>query len=289
MRKVIISVAPVGPKTPIIPEEVAQDVVKCVEEGAAICHLHSRDENGKLIPDTSMMVDTFERIRAKTDVVVQASTGGVSDMSIEDRCNPLKYWRVESASLNGGTMNFGESIYVNSFEDIRYCAKECYDRDILPEIEVFDIGMINNIKLVSEEQMFHHPIWYNLVFGHKGGMPATIDALIAFSSFVPKGQIWGVTHFGRMDWRFIGVAIALGASVVRVGFEDSDRLDAHTGAQYNWELIRQLASIIRQFGLETATPEEARKILNLSPVQPFEKGSSRKHKFDNVEEVDLYE
>lgn len=274
MRKVIISVAPVEANKPYDNDAVAEDVIRCVEEGASICHLHSRDKNGILTPDTSNMIDLFEKICSKTDIVVQASTGGVSDMNIVDRCKPLDYWRVETASLNGGSTNLGEAVYINSFDDIRYCAQACYDREILPEIEVFDIGMINNINIVSEEQLMRHPIWYNLVFGHKGGLPASLDALVAFHNFVPRGQLWGVTHYGREDWRFAAVALAFGATLVRVGFEDSYKLDENHTAKHNWEIVRDLASLIRTFGLEVATPEEARKILNLSPVLPFEKAKA---------------
>lgn len=291
MRKVIISVAPVEGNKPYDNDAVAEDVIRCVEEGASICHLHSRDKNGILTEDTSNMIDLFEKICAKTDVVVQASTGGVSDMNIVERCKPLDYWRVETASLNGGSTNLGDAVYVNSFDDIKYCAQACYDREVLPEIEVFDIGMINNIKLVGEEQLMRHPIWYNLVFGHKGGIPATPDALVAFRRFVPQGQLWGATHAGREDWRFIAVALAFGATLIRVGFEDSRALDAERNAKYNWELVRELKSLIKVFGLEVATPEETRKILNLSPVLPFEKSKTDRDaiiKARNVEGA-LYE
>ncbi len=197
--------------------------------------------------------------------MVQASTGGISDMTIEERCYPLEYWRVESASLNGGSTNLGEAVYRNSFDDIRYCAKMCYDKKIIPEIEVFDIGMLNNIKIVSEEQPFQDPILYNLVFGHKGGMQPTIEALTAFRSFVPKDHLWGVTHFGRDNWTFLAAAIAMGATVVRIGFEDSRYLDDHTQADYNWQLVERLVHLIHAMGKEVATPDEVRQMLHIAP------------------------
>lgn len=99
MRKVIISLAPVKAGTPIDRVALAEDVKSCVEAGAAMCHLHCRRPDGSLTPDTTEFIAEFEEILKRTDVVVQASTGGVSDLTIEERCNPLDYWRVESSSL----------------------------------------------------------------------------------------------------------------------------------------------------------------------------------------------
>jgi len=265
MRKVIISLAPVAGPSPVNPDELAKDVVKSVQAGAAMCHLHCKKRTGELTPDTCVIIESFEKICAQTDVVVQASTGGVSDMTIEERCNPLEYWRVESASLNGGSTNLGEAIYRNSFDDIRYCAKQCYDKEILPETEVFDIGMINNVEMVAKEMPFRDPVLYNLVFGHKGGMQPTIEALTAFRSFVPEGRLWGVTHFGRDNWTFLAAAIAMGATVVRIGFEDSAYLDENTTARYNYQVVEKLVNLIHSMGLEAATPQEARRMLNLAP------------------------
>lgn len=263
MRKVIISVAPVAGADPMDAERIAQDVAICVDKGAAMCHLHCKSREGALTPDTGVMINTFERILEKRDVVVQASTGGISSMSIEQRCYPLTYKKVESASLNGGSTNLGEHIYRNSFEDIRYCARMCYEKKILPEIEVFDIGMIHNIQMVREEYPFRDPVLFNLVFGHQGGMQPTIEALSAFRSFVPIGCLWGVTHFGRDNWTFLAAAIAMGAAVVRIGFEDSRYLEEGTMACYNYEEVERLAALIRSMGLSPASADEARIILKL--------------------------
>lgn len=263
MRKVIISLAPVQAGTPVDAAKLAEDVERSVKAGAAMCHLHCRKPDGSLTPDISYMTECFEKILERTDVVVQASTGGVSEMNIQERCNPLDYEKVESASLNGGSTNLGDSVYINSFDDIRYCADAVYRRGILPETEVFDIGMLNNMAIVESEQPFAEPILYNLVFGHKGGMQPTVEALTAFCSFVPKTALWGVTHFGRDNWTFLAAAVAMGATVVRVGFEDSDYLDENTRAQYNYQIVEKTAALICAMGLEPAAPDEAREILRL--------------------------
>ncbi len=264
MRKIIVSLAPVpGPAVPVDMEMAADDIVKSIDAGASMCHIHCKNREGMLTPDITLITELFEKIRAKRDVVVQASTGGISNMNIQERCNPLNYPGVESASLNGGTTNLGEAVYVNSFDDIRYCARVCYDKQILPEIEVFDIGMIHNINLVRKELPFRDPVLFNLVFGHKGGMQPTMEALTAFRSFVPEGCLWGVTHFSRDNWTFLAAAIAMGATVVRIGFEDSPYLEEGVDAGYNYQVVEKLVHLIRAMGLEPASVEEARQILNI--------------------------
>lgn len=263
MRKVIISVAPVAGSEAMIPNIVATDVAKCVEYGAAMCHLHCKTREGVLSSDINNLEETFEQIRKKTDIVVQVSTGGISNMNIQQRCYPLDYKWAESASLNGGSTNLGEAVYRNSFEDIRYCASSCYERKIIPETEVFDIGMIHNVELVRKQVSMRTPVFYNLVFGHQGGMQPTIEALMAFRSFVPSDAKWGVTHFGRDNWTFLAAAIAAGAVIVRVGFEDSKYLGENKMATYNYELVKYLAELVEKMGLSVASPEEARKIMNI--------------------------
>ncbi len=270
MRKVIISLAPVRAGAPVDKKKLAEDVEKSVLAGAGMCHLHCRRPDGTLTSDITDFIASFEEILARTDVVVQASTGGVSDMNIVERCNPLNYRRVESSSLNGGTTNLGEAVYINTFEDINYCAKASYDRGIIPEVEVFDIGMIYNIERSRRETAYRSPVFYNLVFGHRGGMQADIPCLLAFRSAVPANARWGVTHYGRENWEFLAAAIALGASVVRIGFEDSAYLAPGRQAQWNYELVKRLAELIRAMGLETATPEETREIMGMKDLRKKE-------------------
>lgn len=261
MRKIIISLAPVEAGKPIDKKALVKDVARSVGAGAAMCHLHCREAAGMLTADTTELWDTFDRILAETDVVLQASTGGISDMNIEERCLPLRYERVESASLNGGTTNLGEAAYINTLADIRYCAGEVYDRKIIPEIEVFDIGMIYNIRRTQTETNYRSPLLYNLVFGHRGGMQPDRQCLTAFLNAVPSDAMWGVTHYGRDNWEFLAAAVALGASVVRIGFEDSRYLGPGREAVSNYEEVEKLAALIRAMDLETATPKEARTIL----------------------------
>lgn len=266
MRKVIIALAPVEAGQPIDKEALVEDVVQSARAGAAVCHLHCRRPDGSLTADIRELSDTFLQIGARTDLILQASTGGVSDMTIEERCRPLNCPGVESASLNGGTTNLGEAVYVNSPADIRYCAGRIMEKGILPEVEVFDIGMIYSMERIRKELSYAEPFLYNLVFGHAGGMQPDIGCLTAFRNAVPAGSLWGVTHYGRDNWEFLAAAIAMGASEVRIGFEDSRYLGAGIGAKQNWEEVARLSALLRAMDIGSATPAEARQMLGIQPV-----------------------
>lgn len=263
MRKIIISVAPVAAGVKIDYPSVAVDIQNSIDAGASICHLHSRTNSGDLTDDPTAMNDCFEQVRTNVDFIVQASTGGVSEMDIKQRCKPLELQLVESCSLNAGSTNLGELVYINSFADIRYVTKQAMDKNILPEIEVFDIGMIQAMEKIVSEVNFTGKRLYNLVFGHPGGMQPTIECLIAFRSLVPADCLWGVTHFGRNNWDFLATAITMGASVVRIGFEDSNYLNENEVAENNYQLVTRLGELITSIGYQVATVDEAREILKI--------------------------
>ena len=267
MNKVIISLAPVSAAdTRVIPEEVAAEVVQAEKLGAAMVHLHVRDKTGKLTPDVTDFAETIGLIRKGSNLVIQASSGGISAMNMEQRCAPLfKCPLVEMTSLNGGSTNLGDAVYANSLPDVRYCATVAAEKRIVPEYEVFEIGMIHSICEIASQVDVSRPLLINTVFGHRGTMPATIDALVHFRHFVPKDALWGVTHFGRRGFDFLAAAIGMGADLVRIGFEDSKFLDPERRAENNLQLVDKLAALIRAMDREIATPDEARRMLNVQP------------------------
>lgn len=266
MRKIIISVAPVsGLEKILVPEKLAEDVIECSKCGASMVHLHVRDKNCRLTKDLSEFKKTVELIKAKSDIIIQASTGGISDLTIEERCAPLYYSLVETASMNIGSVNLGDDVYRNPLPEAKYCVNQIYENNILPDYEVFEIGMINSVLMLKTELALKDPILIDTVLGKVGAMPATYDALTCFRQFIPKDAMWAITHSGRTDFSLITAAISMGASVVRIGFEDSSVYEGDVMAESNAVLVKRLADIIRSIGFEVATPEEARKIFKLTP------------------------
>lgn len=264
MRKVIISVAPTSAQVKAIdPAELAREVLAARHAGAAMVHMHVRDSGGQLTADISLFKETVERIIRESDIVIQASTGGLSELTIEQRCAPLAYDKVETVSLNVGSVNLGEAIYRNPLGEVKYCVEQILENHKVPEIEIFELGMIHTVLELDEQFNLPKPIMFDLVLGHQGGAPATIEALIALRSCVPRDALWGITHARRSDYSIITAAIAMGASLVRIGFEDSDYLTEHECASSNAQLVAKIASIIEAMEFEVASPEDARTILNV--------------------------
>lgn len=263
-NKVLISVAPVSASDiHINPQKIAADVIACAKAGAAMVHLHVRDENGKLTPDLTILKKIVELIRKESDIIIQASTGGVSDLTIKERCAPLYYDKVETCSLNVGSTNLGNSVYCNPIPEVKYCVEEIIKTGKTPEIEVFEIGHTHQVTELRKEFAMKSPILFSVVLGHPGEAPATPEALMAMVNFIPKDTIWGITHAHRKDFGIIAGALGLGAKTVRIGFEDSNYLDPETQVDNNVPLVKKVVNLLHAMDKEPMTPTEARKMLNI--------------------------
>lgn len=264
MRRVLISVAPVSAAEKVIdPRKIAEDVIECEKAGAGMVHLHVRDSRGNLTSDLSAFRETVERIREKSNIIVQASTGGVSRLTIKERCAPLYEHRVEATSLNVGSCNLGKAVYCNPLDEVEYCIGEILKTGKVPEIEVFELGMIHSVAELRKQFAFRKPVLFSIVLGHGGAAPATPEALMAMRSFIPPDALWGITHAGRKNYTLFAAALGMGGSTVRVGFEDSDYLDEHIRANKNAPLVAKVTRLVTAMDLVPATPDEARMMLNI--------------------------
>lgn len=265
---VLLSVAPVdATATRNDPREIARDVLACAQAGAGMVHLHVRDPYGRLTPDTGHFAETLALIRAESDIVIEASTGGVSPMTIAERCTPLALADVECASLNVGSVNLGKAVYINPSEDVRWCVREILRTGKVPEVEIFEIGMMDVLVKLQGEFGIPDPLFISLVFGHEGAAPATPEALIALRGAVPSGSVWGITHSKRIKNDLIAAAIGLGAKTVRIGFEDSPMLDQHQPpATTNAPIVAHMVAMLRGMGKRPMTPTETRALLGIKPL-----------------------
>lgn len=263
-NKVMISVAPVSASDKEIdPQKIADDVTACAKAGAAMVHLHVRDEHGALTPDLSVFKETVELIRKQSDIIIEASTGGVSNLTIEERCAPLYYDQVEACSLNVGSTNLGNSVYCNPIPEVKYCVSEILKQKKTPEIEVFEIGHTNMVMELRKEFPFQDPVLFSIVLGHPGEAPATPEALMAMIQFIPKDTLWGITHAYRKDFGIIAAALGLGAKTVRIGFEDSVYLDEKTQVTENVPLVEKTVNLLKAMDKEPMTPAEARAFFHI--------------------------
>lgn len=273
MRKIMISVAPVAASDTLInPRAIARDVLECYRHGAAMVHLHVRDLNGGLTPDLSLLEETVRYIRASCDIVVEISTGGVSNLTIEERCRPCTPPWVECNSLNVGSVNLGDAVYQNPIADVRYCVQQILSNGKVPETELFELGMANTLRQLDEQFHFPRPLLIALVFGHPGEMPATVAALHhmvegLYDNFRREDVLWGYTEAHRTDWEMCKAALDYGASTVRIGFEDSDYLAPGVRVDNNAVLIAEIADIIKSKGMLPMTPAETRAMLGIPQLR----------------------
>ena len=268
-RKIIVAVAPVGKEdppvegNPLTPDEVAQTVVECAEAAASMVHLHVRDEAGQQTADMKSFSHTLDLIREHSDIIIQGSTGGLAELSLEERCAAVDDPRVEVASLNMGSANFKETVYINTLPDIRYWARRMRENSVVPELEIFEAGMIPAaFRLIEEEAITLH-YYFNFCLGFHHALPAEPNSLFFLKSMIPPESPWGLVHDGMADLSLLATAIGMGASIVRVGFEDSNAFAPDETAVSNSELVKKLARLIRHMGCEVASPAEARNILNI--------------------------
>lgn len=270
MNNIIISVAPVSAADTINdPVAIAQDVFDCYNAGASMVHLHCRDEYGRLTPNLAHLEKTVKLIQEKCPIIIEISTGGVSSLNIQERCAPCTPLWVECNSLNVGSVNLGESVYINPINDVKYCVQQILANKKVPEIEVFEIGMINTVRELALQFNFLRPIFFALVLGHKGAMPDTVAALDLMLQGLKdnfpneKDTLWGITHAHRADWHLIETALERGAKAVRIGFEDSDCLEPSVQAKTNAPMVKKLNDILTAKGLSAATTTQARQMLGL--------------------------
>ena len=269
MRKIIVTVAPVchvgkkipaGCKNPLTPEEITEDVLNCYKAGACEVHLHTRDLKGEQTFELDVFRDTIRRIHEHSDMIIQGSTGGLSTLTLEERCVCLDVPEVEVASLNMGSVNFGETVYVNTLPDIRFWAKRLKETNTIPEMELFDLSMVETCSRLADEGVLERPLHYNFCVGPGGSsiLAATGRNLCFLTQLCESGTSWGITHDSMQDFSILACAIGMGANAVRVGFEDSFYHAPGKLARTNAELVEKLVALIRAMGCEPATPDEAR-------------------------------
>ena len=245
-NKVLVNVAPVSAEDKvIIPEKIAEDVYKCYKAGAAMVHLHVRDREGRLTPDMSLLEETLAMIRRDSDIIIEVSTGGVSDLNIRERCAPLYSELVEACSLNVGSTNLGKAVYCNPIDDVEYCIREILKQKKTPEVETFEIGHTWTMARLMEKYDFADPVLFSVVLGHEGEAPATPQALAAMIQMIPSNAVWGITQAHRKDFSLLAGALGMGARTVRIGFEDSNYLDPQTQVTSNAPLVEKTVKLLR--------------------------------------------
>ncbi len=273
MRPMVLTCAMVGaevtreqtPYLPITAEEIAEDAAKCREAGAAMVHIHVRTATGAPSQDTELFRAAIRAIRRRCDVLVQVSTGGAVGMSAEERCGPLKLTgpdRPDMATLSTGTVNFGNDVFSNPRPLIREIATRIKTLGLKPELECFDVGMIDEARALEKEGFISLPAHFDFVLGVGGALAASPEALDFMRSYIPAGSTWTCAAMGRHQLPFVELSAERGGNA-RVGLEDNIFLSKGVLAKGNHELVADAAKRAQARGRRLATPQEARELLRL--------------------------
>ncbi len=299
-NKIIITCAVTGaihtpsmsPHLPITPAEIAQASIEAAEAGAAIIHLHARDpETGEPSPDPALFMQFLPVIKQSTDAVLNITTGGGMNMTVDDRLAAPLLAKPEMASLNMGSMNFNISgaaarvkdwkfawekpylertvnhIFRNTFQDIEQIVERLgKGHGTRFEFECYDVGHLYNLAHMLDRGVVQGPLFVQTIFGILGGIGPEPRNLLFMKETADRlfgdQYVWSVLAAGRHQMPFTTMAGMMGGNV-RVGLEDSLWIAPGKQATSNAQQVAKIRRILEELGHEIATPAEARQMLAL--------------------------
>jgi 3-keto-5-aminohexanoate cleavage enzyme len=261
-----------NPNVPISIPEIIDDAIRCCRAGASIIHIHARDKNGVPSSDRRIYAEIIEGIRTQCpDVIICVSASGRLENSFEKRSDVLNLdgaLKPDMASLTLGSFNFLRQASVNSPETIEKLAGKMRQNAIVPEMEIFDTGMINAAKVLVRKGILREPFYCNLLLGSAYTAPATLFDLACMVKNLPAGFHWAAAGLGKFQLNMNIAAIVMGGNV-RVGLEDNIYYDSDKRVLATNELlIERVVHLAGEIGREIANPLQARQIIGLAKPVP---------------------
>ncbi len=273
--KLIINLTPTGmlpmkantPHVPVTTDEIVQDVRRCASLGASVVHLHARDSEELPTSRKEVFAEIIDGIRETCpDLILCVTTSGRSSPDIKDRAEVLSLdgdRKPDMASLTLGSLNFPNQASVNSPEIIRGLLGKMHESEIKPELEVFDLGMINYANYLIRKGMLRPPHYFNLLVGN---IATAQDDLLTLGQMIrelPEDSVWSLAGIGRCRNRITALSVAFGGHV-RIGLEDDIYFDEERKIlATNEMLVRRVVEVARAVGRDIATTSEAREMLGL--------------------------
>lgn len=261
-----------NPNVPMTPQEIADDVYACWKAGAAIAHLHMRDDEGNGTMDTAKFEETVNLIHTKypdCDIILNLTTSGDIHADDELRVAHVKKLKPEMASYDCGSMNWLNSgLFINSPKFLTDCGLLFQETNTKPEIEAFDPGMIGNAAYYIKKGVLKTPVHFQFCMGCANGIAGTMKNLIFMKEtadeLVGKGNYtWSCFGVGHSAMEMLYGAVALGGGI-RVGMEDNVMYAKGQLAESNVQFVERAVRVIKEYGNEVATPAEAREMLGLT-------------------------
>jgi uncharacterized protein (DUF849 family) len=267
----LITVAPTGaevekaavPALPVTLDELVATAKECQAAGAAVIHVHIRDDQARPTLDPARLADTVRALREATDLIVQLSTGGAVTDPLDRRLAVLDAGP-DACSLTCGTVNFGDEVFLNSWPFIRELYARTQQLGIVPEFELFDLGHIATLHRLLDDlgAPAGGHVHCDLVMGVPGGMPGDAATLVAAVAALPDGATWAATGIGRTSVPVLLAALAAGGHL-RVGMEDTTSFARGRPVTGNAELVARAAAAAELAQRPAMTPASARAMLGI--------------------------
>jgi len=256
-----------NPNVPISPGEIAADVKRCFQAGARIFHVHARDETGNPIYQKEAFAEIIGKIKEKVpEAIISATTSGRLHKKFEERSDVLDLdgdLKPDLASLTLGSLNFPKQASVNEPEMIVKLANRMSERGIVPELEIFDFGMLDYAHYLIGRKILKPPFVFNLLLGSLGTIAATPLNLALLVERLPSGSFWSAAGIGRFQFFMNSLGVAMGGNV-RTGLEDNLYMDAEKSElAANERLVERIVGYSQALGRQVATPEQARQLLGI--------------------------
>lgn len=281
-RKVIITAALSGaftvksnnPAVPYSPEEFAEEAAMAFKSGAAMVHVHAKTDDGMPTHEVSRVRAIHDAIKDNTpELIVNLSSAVGGARTPEERITQIIEVKPEMASLNTNTMNFGainrktgeilvDRVFTNTFTMLQDFGRVMEENGVKPEVEVYDMGGLDNFLLLAKQGIFSEPVNFNFVWGVAGGQRFRPDAFVALVHALPSGSNFTTCGIGSDEFPSIMQSCLMGGHM-RVGLEDNVRLPNGDLAKGNYELVEWAVKVAEITGREPATPDEARRIMGL--------------------------
>ncbi|MDW8364022.1 MAG: 3-keto-5-aminohexanoate cleavage protein, partial [Myxococcales bacterium] len=264
------------PAIPYTPVEIAEEARRAWEAGAAVVHIHARNDDGSPTFSPAVFAAIKEEVRRRCPVILNFSTGTILD-DVTEQCAYVQQSRPEIAALNMGTMNYAkysprrkafvfDMVFPNTYGKIVRLLEAMNAAGVKPELECFDVGHTAGIAPLLDMGVLRPPLQFSFIVDVLGGLPATVEALQLQTKVMPPGSQWEVIGISDCHWRMLATALVLGGNV-RTGLEDHFYLPDGRMARSNGEMVEAAVGLVRAVGRRPASVEEARQILQLDAFE----------------------
>jgi 3-keto-5-aminohexanoate cleavage enzyme len=258
-----------NPHLPVTPDGIASDALRCFNAGARIFHIHARGEDEQPVYHREVFAEIIQKIKQNVpEAIICATTSGRLYKSFEERSDVLSLGgeiKPDLASLTLGSLNFPKQASVNEPEMILKLAARMTERGIIPELEIFDFGMLDYAHYLISRGILKPPFVFNLLFGSLGTLSATPLNLALMVERLPAGSFWSAAGIGRFQFSMNALGVAMGGNV-RTGLEDNLFMDSEKKElASNENLITRITTYALALGRNIATPNETRQMIGIVP------------------------